>query len=56
MAKIKFENGTTVNFDGEPTEQDIEEISQSILDSSPESRGIVRNTDRTPKETPEEEL
>ena len=26
MTKIKFENGITVNFDGEPTPQDIEEI------------------------------
>ena len=30
MAKIKFENGTTVNFNGTPTQQDIEEISQKL--------------------------
>lgn len=30
MAKIKFSNGITVNFDGEPTEKDIEEISKKI--------------------------
>ena len=30
MAKIKFENGTVVNFDGNPTAQDVEEVANSL--------------------------
>lgn len=30
MAKIKFSNGQTVNFDGNPTEADIEEVAQKL--------------------------
>lgn len=30
MAKIRFENGMTVNFEGEPTSQDIEEVANSL--------------------------
>jgi len=30
MAKIKFENGQVVNFDGNPTQQDVEEISKKL--------------------------
>jgi hypothetical protein len=30
MAKIKFENGVTVNFNGNPTPQDIEEVAQKL--------------------------
>lgn len=37
MAIIQFENGTSVEFDGEPTPQDVEEVSQRLqtFDSSP---------------------
>ena len=30
MAKIKFENGTVVNFDGTPTQQDVEEVANKL--------------------------
>lgn len=30
MAIIKFENGTEVNFDGNPTQQDVEEVAQKL--------------------------
>lgn len=30
MTKIKFENGITVNFDGVPTDADIEEVAKSV--------------------------
>ena len=30
MAKIKFENGVTVNFEGNPTQQDIDEIATKV--------------------------
>jgi hypothetical protein len=30
MAKIKFENGVTVNFNGNPTEKDVEEIAKKL--------------------------
>lgn len=30
MAKIKFDNGVTVNFDGDPTQADIEEVASSF--------------------------
>ncbi len=30
MAKIKFENGVTINFEGNPTQKDIDEISKNI--------------------------
>jgi len=30
MAKIRFENGVTVNFDGNPTPQDIEDVSKQL--------------------------
>lgn len=30
MARIKFENGQTVNFDGNPTQADIEEVAKSL--------------------------
>lgn len=30
MAKITFENGTTVNFDGNPTPQDVEEVAREL--------------------------
>ena len=30
MAKIKFENGMTVNFDGNPTPADVEEVAKSL--------------------------
>lgn len=35
MGKIKFSNGVTINFDGEPTEADIEEMSQVALQQKP---------------------
>src|SRR3990167_493978 len=30
MAKIRFENGTVVNFDGDPTPEDVEEVAQKL--------------------------
>ena len=30
MSKIKFDNGVTVNFDGTPTPQDVEEVAQNL--------------------------
>ena len=30
MAKIRFENGTVVNFDGKPTQKDVEEVAQKL--------------------------
>src|SRR3990167_10187608 len=30
MAKIKFENGITVNFEGDPTPEDVEEVATSL--------------------------
>lgn len=30
MAKIKFENGTVVNFEGTPTQSDVEEVAQRL--------------------------
>jgi len=30
MAKIRFENGVVVNFNGNPTQQDIEEVAQKL--------------------------
>jgi nitroreductase len=30
MAKIKFANGVTVNFDGNPTPEDVEEVAQKM--------------------------
>lgn len=30
MAIIRFENGTEVNFDGSPTQQDVEEVAQKL--------------------------
>ena len=35
MAKIKFENGLTVNFEGTPTQQDIDEVWESVKDQQP---------------------
>jgi len=45
MAKIKFENGTTVNFEGEPTSADVEEVANSL--------GITKSsqTKEAPKKT-----
>jgi len=42
MAKIKFENGTTVNFEGDPTSADVEEVANSF--------GITKSYQ--PKEAP----
>ena len=43
MAIIKFENGTEVNFDGNPTQQDVEEVAQKLnlggAKTSPQSSG-----------------
>ena len=43
MTKIKFENGITVNFDGEPTQADIDEIASQFTPSAPktEDTGII---------------
>jgi len=38
MAKVKFSNGMTVNFDGDPTPEDIEEISSSFKVAEPTSK------------------
>lgn len=38
MAKIKFEDGTVVNFEGNPTEQDIEEVASSLRVSKTTSK------------------
>lgn len=35
MAKIRFENGTVVNFEGDPTPQDVEEVASSMNISAP---------------------
>lgn len=35
MAKIRFENGTVVNFEGVPTQQDIDEIASKVGASKP---------------------
>lgn len=37
MTKIKFEDGTTVNFQGTPTQSDINEISQQLNIKKPET-------------------
>jgi hypothetical protein len=42
MAKIKFENGVTVNFEGNPTPQDVEEVALKL------------NLNKTPSSVPEE--
>lgn len=36
MARIRFEDGTTVNFGGDPTPQDIEEVASSLGLSAPQ--------------------
>lgn len=36
MPKIRFENGTVVNFDGNPTQQDIDEIASKIGVNQPQ--------------------
>lgn len=36
MAKVVFENGVTVNFDGEPTPQDIEEVASQFSAPAPQ--------------------
>lgn len=37
MAKIKFENGTVVNFNGNPTQQDIKEVANKLgINKKPE--------------------
>ncbi|MDO8302759.1 MAG: zeta toxin family protein, partial [Sedimentisphaerales bacterium] len=35
MAKIKFENGVTVNFNGDPTPDDIEEVASQFSNTAP---------------------
>jgi len=48
MAIIQFSNGVKVNFDGNPTEKDIEEIAQKLTDTgvlSKENAG-VRTADK----------
>ena len=34
MAKIRFETGQVINFDGDPTPEDIEEVAKSLQLSS----------------------
>ncbi len=40
MAKIKFENGTIVNFNGNPTPQDIEEVANKLFPQQ-EQKGFL---------------
>lgn len=43
MAKIRFETGQTVNFDGDPTPQDIEEVVLKLgIKSQPEQPGLIK--------------
>src|SRR3990167_2437665 len=41
MAKIKFANGNVVNFDGDPTPEDIEEVAASLGFDSPSVSGAA---------------
>jgi hypothetical protein len=46
MSKIKFENGMTVNFDGDPTMADIEEVANKLgiqrTQEQPKEKGFLR--------------
>jgi len=54
MSKIKFENGTVVNFDGEPNQQDIEEISRKVFSSTLTGTPSYqeKQANRPPKQSP----
>ena len=41
MAKIKFENGMTVNFDETPTQQDIDEVWRSVSKPKQQKIGLL---------------
>lgn len=43
MAKIRFENGKVVNFNGNPTQQDIEEVAKSFGTSQPKQPGLIQS-------------
>lgn len=49
MAKIKFENGITVNFDGNPTQQDIEEVWNSVKDQKSSAKPTQQPTSQPEK-------
>src|SRR3990167_2081271 len=40
MARVKFDDGTVIDFDGDPTDEDIEEAYSSIAVQEPLSRGL----------------
>jgi len=43
MSKIKFENGVTVDFDGDPTPQDVEEVANQLgINKIPQSDGFFK--------------
>jgi len=44
MARIKFEDGTVVNFDGTPTQQDVEEVAQRLNLQTQKARGTLGET------------
>lgn len=51
MAKIKFSNGQTVNFDGNPTEADVEEVAKSLGLSSSVSISPAEKTTASEQQT-----
>lgn len=44
MAKIKFENGITVNFEGNPTQADIDEVWNQVKDSKPSAPPVEKKS------------